>query len=86
MIAVEDSGGGFSPSFLPHAFEPFTRDAGHDELSGAGLGLAIVRAIAEGHDGTAVAENIEGGARVAVIMRDRKEAAGDEAPRPATRA
>ena len=86
-IAIEDSGGGFSTSFLPRAFEPFTRDRERgEEFAGAGLGLAIVRAIAEAHDGAAVAENIEGGARVAVIMRDRKEAAGDEAPRPATRA
>ena len=86
-IAIEDSGGGFGTSFLPRAFEPFTRDRERgEEFAGAGLGLAIVRAIAEAHDGAAVAENIEGGARVAVIMRDRKEAAGDEAPRPATRA
>ena len=86
MIAVEDSGGGFSPSFLPHAFEPFTRDAGHDELSGAGLGLAIVRAIAEGHDGTAVAENIEGGARVAMIVPDPQAGADVAATRPVARA
>jgi two-component system OmpR family sensor kinase len=86
VIAVEDSGGGFSPSFLPHAFEPFTRDAGHDELSGAGLGLAIVRAIAEGHDGMAVAENIEGGARVAMIVPDPRAGADVAASRPVARA
>ena len=86
VIAVEDSGGGFSPSFLPHAFEPFTRDAGHEELSGAGLGLAIVRAIAEGHDGTAVAENIEGGARVAMIVPDPQAGADVAATRPVARA
>ena len=63
---VRDSGEGFAGSFLSEAFEPFSR-APKDgaEADGAGLGLAIVRAIASAHGGTATAENRpEGGATV----------------------
>jgi signal transduction histidine kinase len=54
---------------LPQAFEPFVR-GGHDGTPehGAGLGLAIVQAIAQAHGGTATAENVPGGARVTMIL------------------
>jgi two-component system, OmpR family, sensor kinase len=52
-IEVSDDGPGFSPELAPHAFERFARDGGDKGRSGAGLGLAIVRAIAEAHGGTA---------------------------------
>jgi signal transduction histidine kinase len=67
-IVVQDSGPGFPAGYLPRAFEPFTR--ADTRGGGAGLGLAIVRAIAEGHGGTATAENKpEGGARVTLTLR-----------------
>jgi two-component system OmpR family sensor kinase len=69
-VGVQDSGPGFHPDFLPHAFEPFSRRA-TDGRTGAGLGLAIVRAIAEAHGGTAEAGNRpEGGASVTMILPD----------------
>jgi two-component system, OmpR family, sensor kinase len=52
-IEVSDDGPGFSSELAPHAFERFARDGGDKGRSGAGLGLAIVRAIAEAHGGTA---------------------------------
>jgi signal transduction histidine kinase len=54
---------------LPRAFEPFVR-GGHDGTPehGAGLGLAIVQAIAQAHGGTATAENVPGGARVTMTL------------------
>ena len=71
-IWVEDSGGGFEEAFLPRAFDPFARDvSGSRDGGGAGLGLAIVRAIAQAHGGTAIAENVPGGARVTMILADR---------------
>lgn len=65
-ISVTDSGAGFSPEFLADAFEPFTRDepARTRADGGVGLGLAIVRAIAEAHSGSAEARNTEHGAEV----------------------
>jgi heavy metal sensor kinase len=62
-LHVRDSGPGFPPGFLPSAFERFTRaDAGRTG-GGAGLGLAIVAAIASAHGGRAAASNRpEGGA------------------------
>jgi two-component system OmpR family sensor kinase len=52
-LDVSDEGAGFSPELLPHAFERFARADGARTRGGAGLGLAIVRAIAEAHGGTA---------------------------------
>jgi len=70
-ITVTDVGDGFPPSFLRHAFEPFSRaDAARSRSDGgAGLGLAIVRAVAEAHGGTAEAWNgASGGAEVMLRM------------------
>jgi two-component system, OmpR family, sensor kinase len=63
VIEVRDAGPGFPPEFLPHAFERFRRpDHGRARSAGgAGLGLAIVQAIAIAHGGRAVASNRPGG-------------------------
>jgi len=63
VIEVSDSGPGFPAEFLPHAFERFRRpDQGRARSAGgAGLGLAIVQAIAVAHGGKAVAANRPGG-------------------------
>jgi PAS domain S-box-containing protein len=49
-VRVRDTGKGISPDVLPHVFELFTQ-AAHDER-GLGIGLAVVRALVEQHDGT----------------------------------
>jgi heavy metal sensor kinase len=56
-LHVEDEGHGFPPAFLERAFERFSRPQPGREGSGAGLGLSIVRVIAEAHGGTADAMN-----------------------------
>jgi signal transduction histidine kinase len=69
-LGVEDSGTGFAPDFVARAFEPFARsEFGANGEETAGLGLAIVRAIAEAHDGQVRAENRpEGGARLTMSL------------------
>jgi signal transduction histidine kinase len=62
-LHVTDEGSGFPPEFLERAFERFTRPDHARPRGGAGLGLSIVRVIAEAHGGTAhVANKDQGGA------------------------
>jgi signal transduction histidine kinase len=64
-VHVRDDGPGFPDDFVAHAFERFTRADTARGRGGAGLGLAIVAAIARGHGGAAHARNRpEGGADV----------------------
>jgi signal transduction histidine kinase len=68
-LAVRDHGDGLPPEFIATAFERFTRVDSARSRGGAGLGLAIVRVIADAHGGTATAANAEGGgARVSVLI------------------
>jgi two-component system OmpR family sensor kinase len=70
-IAVEDDGPGFDPGDFAQVFEPFTRGRGAlaDEQRGVGLGLYLVRRIAQAHGGDAFAENRPtGGARVGISL------------------
>ena len=72
-IEVIDSGPGFPPEFLPRAFERFGRpDSGRARSDGgAGLGLAIVNAIALAHAGRATARNCDKtGAAVTIELPD----------------
>jgi two-component system, OmpR family, sensor kinase len=52
-VHVTDHGAGFGPDFADRAFERFTRVSESRSGDGAGLGLAIVQAIATGHGGRA---------------------------------
>lgn len=66
-FTVEDDGPGFGDDLLAHAFEPFT---GTEPATGhAGLGLAMVSAIAHAHGGNATAANRPGnGATVTMTV------------------
>jgi signal transduction histidine kinase len=46
QIVFEDTGGGISPEYLEHLFEPFSSHA-----RGTGLGLSIVHKIVRDHGG-----------------------------------
>jgi len=51
-LMVADQGPGISPHDLPHVFERFYRSAESRSMPGSGLGLSIVRSIAERHGGS----------------------------------
>ena len=60
-LEVRDHGPGFADEDRPLVFDRFYRSAAARSMPGAGLGLAIVREVAEVHGGTVVAENAQGG-------------------------
>jgi signal transduction histidine kinase len=67
-VHVRDEGTGFPPGFIPRAFDRFARGEGPRQ-PGAGLGLAIVAAVAAAHGGSAHAENApDGGADVWIAL------------------
>ncbi len=68
-LAVRDHGPGFADEDRPLVFDRFYRSAAARSMPGAGLGLAIVREVAEVHGGTVTAENAQdGGALVRLSL------------------
>ncbi|MBV8617915.1 MAG: HAMP domain-containing protein [Curvibacter sp.] len=62
LLAVSDRGPGVPPALRERIFEPFYRLPGASERDGGvGLGLALVKSIAERHGGTVHCEDHEGG-------------------------
>jgi signal transduction histidine kinase len=71
VVEVDDDGPGVPEGDVERAFEPFLRLEGSRsrETGGAGLGLAVVRAIARGHGGEVTLQNrAEGGLRARVTL------------------
>ncbi|MDF1596449.1 MAG: HAMP domain-containing sensor histidine kinase [Acidimicrobiia bacterium] len=60
-VTVGDDGPGFPVDFKDRAFESFTRADSARRRGGAGLGLAIARAIVEAHNGTIRIKDGDGG-------------------------
>ena len=66
-VRVEDTGSGIPAEELPFVFDRFRQ--AHRGQGGAGLGLAIVRAMVEAHGGRVAVESQEGkGSRFTVIL------------------
>jgi two-component system, OmpR family, heavy metal sensor histidine kinase CusS len=82
-VDVTDTGHGIPPEHLPHVFDRFYRaDPARTTAGRMGLGLALVKGIAELHGGTAAAASEVGrGTRVTL----RFPAGDASGPRPAAR-
>ncbi len=59
-LTVRDRGPGIAPADLPHVFDRFYRAPSARGVPGSGLGLSIVRQVAESHGGTVQAESAPG--------------------------
>ena len=81
VLTVQDNGPGVPPELAPTLFERFVRGTG-DRGGSFGLGLAIVRAVAQSHGGSVTLENVTPhGARF--VVRLPLAPAREVPPRPA---
>jgi two-component system sensor histidine kinase MprB len=60
-LTVDDQGPGIAEVDRPHVFDRFYRSQESRGMSGSGLGLSIVRQVAERHSGTVGADDAPGG-------------------------
>ncbi|MBK6485998.1 MAG: HAMP domain-containing histidine kinase [Gemmatimonadetes bacterium] len=69
LAEVSDSGSGIAPQHLPRIFDRFYRveQSRSRDYGGAGLGLAITRALAEAQRGDVRAESVEGSGSTFVL-------------------
>lgn len=80
LLAVQDSAGGIPDHDLARVFEPGWRGTAartadpSNRAPGAGLGLAIVRGIAEAHAGDVSVRNVPGGCRFDVRLPRQRAA------------
>jgi signal transduction histidine kinase len=68
-ITVTDDGPGIDPDMAAELFGRFRR--GRTRSDGSGLGLTVVRALAEAHNGTASLDNVAHGGAIAVLRLPR---------------
>jgi two-component system heavy metal sensor histidine kinase CusS len=66
-ISVKDTGSGIAPEHLPRVFDRFYRADSSRSSDGSGLGLALVKSIADLHGGSATIES-EGGRGTTVTL------------------
>lgn len=69
MITISDQGTGVDPETLPYIFDIFHRGKDTGVTEGAGVGLAIVKAIVEGHEGRVLVQSRPGkGSAFTVVL------------------
>ena len=60
-VSVRDHGPGVAPEDAPRVFDRFWRASNARSLPGSGLGLSIVKDVAESHGGSVSVEHATGG-------------------------
>ena len=60
-VSVRDHGPGIAPEDAAHVFDRFWRASNSRHLPGSGLGLSIVKDVAEKHGGSVSVEQAAGG-------------------------
>ena len=76
-LVVEDDGPGLPPGDPDKLFAKFQRGRSEGDVPGAGLGLAICRAIVEAHGGRITAANRDGGGARFVVSVPTTDASHD---------
>ena len=72
-LTVSDGGDGISEADREKVFQPFYRASGKQHVKGYGLGLPLVRQIAEAHGGSvAILPRVEGRSSIRVILPVRE--------------
>ena len=71
VISIRDEGPGIDPAQQDRLFKPFSRlhDLTHPNISGVGLGLALVHTVVKRHGGSLEVESAEGqGAEFRLVL------------------
>lgn len=77
ILRVEDSGSGIASEFIEKIWLPFYRVDPTDSQPGAGLGLAIVRHVVEGHGGQVSVRSVPGRGSAFTVVLPRNPAPED---------
>ncbi|RTQ45812.1 hybrid sensor histidine kinase/response regulator [Hymenobacter gummosus] len=78
LLSVQDTGVGIAPEHLPHLFDRFYQVPGHGaEATGSGVGLALVKELAERHGGGVQVLSTPGAGSTFVVRLPRTLPAAD---------
>ena len=67
-VTVRDHGPGIDPADLPHIFDRFYRSRAARTMPGSGLGLTIVKQVADSHGGSVTTQTATGGGAVFTLQ------------------
>lgn len=82
QVLVRDHGPGIAHADLKRVFERFYRARRNSKARGAGIGLTLVKHIAEDHGGRAWAENASDGGAIVAFTVPRTKNGADQTPSP----